>query len=354
MAADFAAVLAAALGGATNLPDGLAGIGGLGSPGGWQIDLLLWLQSVRHPALTLFMGGVTMLGDDLFYVAVLGLMYWKALGGANENRGLNGRSALNGKAKSGGSFNRQDVMDLMSLVVLSVLLNIVIKHVVAAPRPFEVVQALEGLWVFTAGSASFPSGHAQTAATFWVALLSSGKFFWSGGRRSSCQARRIGTALLMVALICVSRLYLGLHWPQDVLAGAALGTILGFSGPVLSKIFNRWSLIPTLALAATGILVFQDDGAVQLICLLAGAVFGHWQGSRGEMTQSGENLRRGGPIVPALSLTLTFSLGLVAVAGAYLATTWLLTLAGLPEMVVKAAAAAEIGLMVTWGGTRTF
>jgi hypothetical protein len=42
-------------------------------------------------------------------------------------------------------------------------------------------------------------------------------------------------------------------------------------------------------------------------------------------------------------------LGLAVLVVAYGATTWLLSLIGLPEVIVDAAAALEIGLMVTWG-----
>ena len=344
MAADRAAALAGVF-----LAAVLGASGSL--PGNWQVEMLLWLQSIRHPALTLIMGGVTMLGDDLFYVAVLGLMYWRAseLSSAAVDPsagvwpGVAAGAPVAGHAM--GSFTREDVIDLMRLVVLSVLLNIFIKNAVAAPRPFEVIPALEGLWVFTAGSASFPSGHAQTAATFWVALMFGGKYFANaprGARRSILGLGKAGKAFLAVLLISISRLYLGVHWPQDVLAGAALGTILGVGGTAASKAFRYWSVFPTLVLALVCVFVYHDDGAVQLTCLLAGALYGHKQSAEGEA--SGAYIKPGSePAMPALAL------GLAAVAVAYVATTWLLTLIGLPEIIVDAAAALELGLMVTWG-----
>lgn len=329
-------------------------------PGSWQVEVLLWLQSIRHPALTLIMGGVTMLGDDLFYVAVLGLMYWRASGLSSATAypgaeavgdvgacaaGASGSIGAAGVGQTKGSFTRQDIIDLMRIVVLSVLLNIFIKNVVAAPRPFEVTQALEGLWVFTAGGASFPSGHAQTAATFWVALIFSGKYFAKDprkARRGIWGFDRAGTAILAVSLISISRLYLGVHWPQDVLAGAALGTILGAGGTAASKAVRSWSVFPTIVLAFIGIFVYHDEGAVQLICLLAGALYGHKQNVEGET--SGVYLRRRSE--PSI---LMLVLGLAVLVVAYGATTWLLSLIGLPEVIVDAAAALEIGLMVTWG-----
>jgi len=311
--------------------------------GDWQLELLLWLQSLRHPVLTWIMGALTMLGDDLFYVAVLSVMYWSGSGVLTYGRLGNAhrfRSSLELYSKSAKRpQSRQNTFELMLLVVFSVLLNIVIKNFVDAPRPFEVVAAIEGLWTFTAGSASFPSGHAQTAATFWLALVSVGAGVRRGKRG---RAVTIGTACSLIFLISVSRLYLGVHWPQDVLAGVLIGGVLGLSGPSLIKRFCRWFPIPTLALSAIGIFVFQDHGAVQLTSLLIGAFIGH-----GHMV-SHPAAKVGEALTPAAKPALLI-LGILAVAAAYGTTTWLLTYFGLPALVVDGLATLETGLMITWG-----
>jgi membrane-associated phospholipid phosphatase len=312
-------------------------------PGDWQLELLLWLQSLQHPDLTWIMGALTMLGDDLFYVAVLSLMYWSgssafADGRSGSHHRLN--SSPNQHVKSSKRpQSRQDTFELMALVVFSVLLNIVIKNLVDAPRPFEAVSGIEGLWTFTAGSASFPSGHAQTAATFWLALASAGAGVRRGKRG---RAVTIGIACAFVFLISLSRLYLGLHWPQDVLVGGLIGGVLGLMGLPLLKRFSRWCLIPTLALSAIGIFVFRDHSAVQLTGLLIGAFIGH--------AHIGSHLAAKVGEAPAPAVTpALLMLGILAVAAAYGTTTWLLTYLGLPELIVDGFATLETGLMVTWG-----
>jgi len=304
-------------------------------PGDWQLELLLWLQSVRHPVLTFIMGALTMLGDDLFYVAVLSLMYWT---GSRNGPRDNSRSQRDARCR-GGNLNRQDVFTLMRLVVFSVLVNVVIKNVIDAPRPFEAVAAIEGLWTFTAESASFPSGHAQTAATFWLALALADA---EGRRGRGGGAATIGMACAIVFLIALSRLYLGVHWPQDVLAGGLIGGVLGLLGPALLKRFSRWYPIATLALSAIGIFVFRDHSAVQLTSLLIGASIGHAQ------MQALLGSKAGDVPEPAAKPALLL-LGILAVAAAYGTTTWLLTFLGLPEIIVDAVATLETGLMVTWG-----
>ena len=83
-----------------------------------------------------------------------------------------------------------------------------------------VDRARPELWprLLAVGSAAFPSGHALAAATFYPALawlLSEGR---PGGRRVL-----MGLAVLIALYVGVGRLYLGVHWPTDVLGGWLLG-----------------------------------------------------------------------------------------------------------------------------------
>lgn len=94
-------------------------------------------------------------------------------------------------------------------------LETVLKHWYARPRPELVPHAAR---VFTA---SFPSGHATVSAAVGLAaalLLARAR----SGRWFGVFAAAV--AVLLVALIGASRLYLGVHWPTDVVAGWALGT----------------------------------------------------------------------------------------------------------------------------------
>jgi undecaprenyl-diphosphatase len=92
----------------------------------------------------------------------------------------------------------------------------VLKHGFERPRP-ELVP--HGSYVYTS---SFPSGHSTMAAATYLTL---GALLARVQRRRRVKAFLLGFAVLITLLVGVSRVYLGVHWPTDVLAGWTLGGI---------------------------------------------------------------------------------------------------------------------------------
>ena len=95
-----------------------------------------------------------------------------------------------------------------------IVLNAVLKSSFDRPRP----QLFE--WLTVPSSSSFPSGHAMSSAIvyFTVAYLIARL-----EKRRWMRTLTILSSLLLVLLISVSRLYLGVHYPSDVLAGVIIG-----------------------------------------------------------------------------------------------------------------------------------
>jgi membrane-associated phospholipid phosphatase len=115
---------------------------------------------------------------------------------------------------------RLEALFIVGLSVTSSLLNLVIKLVVARPRPtprlVDVIQYANGL--------SFPSGHVMSYVTFWGLLFSFGIILFRGNRW--WRIALLIVSALFVVLVGPSRIYLGDHWATDVLGGYIMGLIL--------------------------------------------------------------------------------------------------------------------------------
>jgi undecaprenyl-diphosphatase len=94
------------------------------------------------------------------------------------------------------------------------LLSSLIKMAFDRPRPDLVPHAV------AVASASFPSGHAMLSA---VAYLTIGGLLMRVQTRLATKVYVLTTAVLLTVLIGISRIYLGVHWPTDVLAGWCIG-----------------------------------------------------------------------------------------------------------------------------------
>ena len=117
---------------------------------------------------------------------------------------------------------------MMAALLADVLLcNVVIKNLVARTRPFDVNTAVQ-LLVAKPRDYSFPSGH--TAASF-----ASVTALYLAGEKKMWRA-----ALVLAVLIALSRLYLYVHYPTDVLGGVLAGAISGYLGyRFIQTIFYR-------------------------------------------------------------------------------------------------------------------
>lgn len=137
---------------------------------------------------------LSFLGDENFFFMVLPLVYWSV------DAGLGLRVAF--------------------ILITSNFLNSFIKLAFATPRPYWISTDVNPLSAET--TFGTPSGHAQNAVALWGIMA-------SGVRRGWAWA----AAFLLAFLIGLSRLYLGLHFAEDVAAGWLVGGLLLF-------VFIRW------------------------------------------------------------------------------------------------------------------
>lgn len=109
---------------------------------------------------------------------------------------------------------------LAAYLVLAVgsgtLVSFALKHAFDRPRPDLVVH---GQMVYTS---SFPSGHSMLSA---VAFFTVGALLSGAQPSRALKAYLLGLATLLSVAVGVTRVYLGVHWPTDVLAGWTAGAV---------------------------------------------------------------------------------------------------------------------------------
>ena len=110
---------------------------------------------------------------------------------------------------------KQGKIMILAFVLNILLVNILVKNIVARPRPYEVASFTD-LLVHKLSDNSFPSGHTSYAFTFATIIT----------KLNKNKALKIFTNTLAV-LMAFSRLYLYVHFPTDVLAGAVFGILIG-------------------------------------------------------------------------------------------------------------------------------
>ena len=176
----------------------LAPVARAGGAGGLDAQVHAWVGGHRSDAFTTFFTRYTGLGQWFVLAAAAGVAI----------------VALTASAR------RREAAFLLIAIVAELLLNVALKAAFARSRP-PAAQAL-----VHAGSYAFPSGHAMASATFALALV---VIAWPTRWRLPAALLAAAFALLMGA----SRIYLGVHWLTDVLAGWAMavavvaGTELG-------------------------------------------------------------------------------------------------------------------------------
>ncbi len=112
-------------------------------------------------------------------------------------------------------------------LILGLLLgNIFLKNVIARPRPF-VVNPLIELIIEKPGEFSFPSGHTLSSFECAIAIFIKNKKWGIA-------------AIVLAAIIALSRLYLYVHYPTDIIAGILLGIAIAFLATfIANKIYDK-------------------------------------------------------------------------------------------------------------------
>lgn len=167
-----------------------------------ELKILDWFQTLHTPVLDKFMTSVTKLGNAGIFWIILTVLF-----------------LLIPKMRKTG------VVMAAALIIDLLLCNVLLKNFVARTRPYDVNTVIQ-LLVAKLRDYSFPSGHTAASFASATALYFAGeKKLWK-------------PALVLACLIAVSRLYLYVHYPTDVLGGVVIGIIAGYLGYRLVKVLE--------------------------------------------------------------------------------------------------------------------
>lgn len=150
----------------------------------WGVQVVLWFQHLGS-WLTGPMNVLTFTGDIEFYLLLLPVIYWTV------DRRLGLRVAV--------------------LLLLSIIISSMCKLILHAPRPYWFDPQVQ-LWTAPEFSFGLPSTHAQNAVVMWGLLAYAGR-------------RTLGwmIAILLMGLVGLSRMYLGVHFPTDIILSSVPG-----------------------------------------------------------------------------------------------------------------------------------
>ncbi|MGU3469785.1 phosphatase PAP2 family protein [Paenibacillus sp. D51F] len=104
---------------------------------------------------------------------------------------------------------RRELIFFVGVIVGSSLLNLLLKLIFHRARP-DVHRIID------AAGYSFPSGHSMAAFTLYGITI---YFLWKHLERSWMKAAAVSAGIVMIIMIGISRIYLGVHYPSDVLGG---------------------------------------------------------------------------------------------------------------------------------------
>ena len=164
-----------------------------------QLPILLFFQNIDSIFLDFIAEIITFFGESPIPLLVTIFIYWCI----DKRKGFLIVSSL--------------MSGMMSMQILKAIFRI--------PRPFMYYNDLiAGKRQATATGFSFPSGHSTTASAFYAGLESNFKIKWL---KVLC--------IILIILVPVSRVYLGVHWPLDVIIGTLIGLVSVYC---LKGIFN--------------------------------------------------------------------------------------------------------------------
>lgn len=200
-----------------------------------QLEIIKAIQSIYHPFFDVLFEGLTLFGEEEVAILIGASLLW--------------------------CLNTRKGYEYAYMLLTGLLINTALKEIFDVSRPIGV-EGVRSLRVETATGKSFPSGHTQTAAMV---------FWWL--KNQFQKPLFTGVSIVAILGVAISRLYLGVHWPLDVLAAMIIGIgwvmLMQRVYPKIESRFEQQGLIIAAA-AWMGAIFFYSEDYMKLLGLLTG------------------------------------------------------------------------------------
>jgi membrane-associated phospholipid phosphatase len=164
------------------------------------IEVLEFIQEFRNPFFDFLFNFISFLGEDYTYITVLAILYY--------------------------AYDKKLAEVVAFSLFTTASINALLKAIFMAPRPFtKYPDRVVNLRPETAGGYSFPSGHTQGFTTFTFSLFFKEK-----------KKFLLIIALILSLLMAISRMYLGVHFLEDVTVSLVLGVLIAYG---LVMLYNK-------------------------------------------------------------------------------------------------------------------